>query len=105
MENKEFDEIFEKIARSHTSIPSEILLSILGEIVKNSDKKSPDVITFAKVVEGCDTADIVSKTVLFTCNSVVLNIWNMFAQQIEKAYSITNGKATDDANSDPGGKA
>jgi len=110
MENKEFGEIFDKIGKSHTTIPSEILLSILGGIVRTSEKTSPDVVKFAEVVKDCEPADIVSKSILFTCNSIVLNIWNMFGPEIEKAYKIANGETenvvnVDEINSDASGKA
>lgn len=83
--NEEFAEIFESIRDSRTMIPSEALLSILAGIVRTSDKDAEDIKNFAEAVKDCTLEDVVSKTVLFTCNSVVLNIWKIFGEQIREA--------------------
>ena len=110
--NKKFGEIFDKIAKSHTTLPLDILLSILSGIVKTSDKDNPEVIKFAEATKDCSVSDIVSKAVLFTCNSIVMNIWNTFGPDIEKAYKLANGITdeekpinVDEINSDTGNNA
>ena len=86
MENSEFDKIFQTIAGSNTMIPSKAILSILGGIVNTSGKETEDVKKFAEAVKDCDLTDAISKAVLFTCNSIIINLWNTFGPQFEEAY-------------------
>lgn len=86
MDNQEFSKIFETIGGSNTMVPSKALLSILGGIVNTSGKDSEDIKKFAEALKDCETTDLVSKTVLFTCNSIIINLWKTFGPQFEEAY-------------------
>lgn len=93
MDNKEFNRIFETIGKSNTMIPSKALLSILGGIVNTSGKESEDVKNFAEALKENELPDVVSKTVLYTCNSIVVNLWKTFGPQFEEAYQKELAKA------------
>lgn len=93
MDNKEFNRIFETIGKSNTMIPSRALLTILGGIVNSSSKDSEDVIKYSEALKDCETPDLVSKTILFTCNSIIINLWKTFGPQFEEAYKKELAKA------------
>ena len=97
MDNKEFNQIFETIAKSKTMIPSNALLSVLAGIVNSSDKENDDVKKFAEALKDCELPDLVSKTIMFTCNSVIINLWKMFGPQFEEAYKKELAKAAEKA--------
>lgn len=97
MENNEFNKIFETIGKSNTMIPSGALLSILAGIVNTSDKNSEDVKKFAEACKDCEPEDLISKVVLFTCNSVIINLWKTFGPQFEEAYKRELEKAAEKA--------
>lgn len=86
MEDSKFHEIFVKLAGSHTVIPSEILLQVLGGIVKTSEKDRPEIKQFAETMKDLPIEEVVSRVTLLTCNSVILSLWNIFGTQIEEAY-------------------
>ena len=87
MTNKEFDEMFEKIVKSQTMLPNTALVSIMAGIVRDADKDNPNIKKFAEAFKDMSTEEIISKSVLFTCNSIINNIWNLFRDQIEEAYN------------------
>lgn len=87
--NEDFDNIFKTIAGSNTSIPSFGVLSILGGIIESSNKDNENVAKLAKGLEGLTPEDIISKTVLFTCNSIVLNLWRIYGDQFKEHYAKT----------------
>ena len=93
MTNEEFNKMFETIGKSNTMIPSGALLTILGGIVNTSGKDSKEVKDFAEALKDCEREDLVSKTVLFTCNSVIINLWKTFGPQFEEAYKKELEKA------------
>ena len=92
MENNNlFHEVFEKLAKSHTTLPCETLLGILSGIVTTSDKDHPDVKKLAQDLgDGLTKEEIISRSILCTCNSIIMNIWRMFGKQIEEAYKANN---------------
>lgn len=77
-------------------IPSNALLSVLAGIVNSSDKENEDVKKFAEALKDCELPDLVSKTIMFTCNSVIINLWKMFGPQFEEAYKKELAKAAAD---------
>ena len=90
--NEEFGHIMDIIKRSNASIPLEYVLSILGGIVKDSEKDSEHILDFARLLEGRPTNEVVSSSVLHTCNSVVINIWNLFGGKLEELAKENEAK-------------
>lgn len=89
MNNEEFGMIMETMKKSKATIPLEYVLSILGGIVVDADKDSEHVKEVMKNLEGRELNEVVSSCVLYTCNSIVLNIWKIFG---EKLTELAEGK-------------
>jgi hypothetical protein len=79
--------------KSKASIPLEYILSILGGIVKDSDKTSEHVKEVAELFKGRSTEETISSSVLYTCNSVVINLWNLFGKKFEELAKANEAAA------------
>ena len=90
--NKEFEKIMETMKNSHASIPVEYVLSIMGGVVKSGEKEAPDVKALAAAFKDLSVEDIIAKTVLFTCNSIVISMWDCFGKKFEELASLADKK-------------
>ena len=84
MTNEEFGRVMDVMKKSRASIPLEYVLSILGGIVKDADKESASIKEVAKLFEGRSTEEVIASSVLYTCKSLVINIWNIFGKKLEE---------------------
>ena len=85
---KKLDNVLEKVAKSHTLLKNEDLVSILAGIVKDDESNENEIKKIADTFDKAklSTEDIVRKTIMITVNCVVTSVYNSFKAEIDKAY-------------------
>lgn len=79
----EIKKLIDKVGGSTVAIPSGLLISILGQIVKTSSPEEKDVKALAEIIKDKSVEEIISFTVMTCCNSLVMSLYNSFKENYE----------------------
>jgi len=88
----EMQEMINKVGRSPVSIPSGLLISILGQIVATSGPEEDEIKKLAEALKGKSVEEIISFAIMTCANSVIVSLYNSFKENYETGTPIDISK-------------
>ena len=92
IDDEKFAEIMDTIKGSNASINVNSLMSILGSLISNTQPDSKSAKEFAKILDGKTPEELISSSILYACNSIVINMWTLFGPRFKQLYDLEQSK-------------